>query len=76
MQNSEWTNLFGYSAVSSARAAVFVRGSVAGRDTNLCRLSSTINPFMTKLYMSELKNQFVPRSKHSALVIKTDVIAI
>jgi len=31
---------------------------------------------MTKLYMSELKTQFVPRSKHSALVIKTDVIAI
>ena len=31
-----------------------------------------INPLSTELYVSDLKTQFVPRSKHSASVIKTD----
>ena len=30
-----------------------------------------LNPLSTKLYLSNLKTQFVPRSKHSALVLKT-----
>ena len=31
----------------------------------------SMNPLSTKLYLSDLKIQFVPRSKHSASVIKT-----
>ena len=30
-----------------------------------------INPLSTKLYLSDLKTHFVPRSKHSASVFKT-----
>ena len=35
-----------------------------------------INPLRTKLYLSNLKTQFVPRSKHSASVIKTDKLTL
>ena len=36
------------------------------------KVSYGFNPLRTKLYLSNLKTQFVPRIKHSALVIKTD----
>jgi hypothetical protein len=35
-----------------------------------------INPLRTKLYLSDLKTHFVPRSKHSASVIKTDKLML
>ena len=34
-------------------------------------LRCVINPLSMKLYLSNLKTQFVPRRKHSASVIKT-----
>ena len=34
------------------------------------------NPLRTKLYLSNLKTQFVPRSKQSASVIKTDQLML
>ena len=35
-----------------------------------------INPLRTILYVSNLKTQYVPRSKHSASVIKTDKLML
>ena len=35
-----------------------------------------INPLSTKLYLSDLKTQFVPRRKHSASVLKTDKLML
>jgi hypothetical protein len=35
-----------------------------------------INPLSTKLYLSDLKTHFVPRSKHSASVLKTDKLLL
>jgi hypothetical protein len=35
-------------------------------------LSVIINLLRKKLYLSDLKTQFIPRSKHSGSVIKTD----
>ena len=32
----------------------------------------SIIPLSTKLYLSDLKTQFIPSSKHSASVLKTD----
>jgi hypothetical protein len=37
---------------------------------------NSINPLRTKLYLSDLKTQFVPRSKHSASFIKTDKLIL
>jgi hypothetical protein len=34
------------------------------------------NPLRTKLYLSDLKAQFVPRSKHSVSVIKTSQLTL
>ena len=57
-------------------AAVFILSTFPVHDVELkktrcvsCRL---INPLSTKLYLYNLKTQFVPRSKHSASAIKTD----
>ena len=36
----------------------------------------TVNPLNTKLYLSDLKTQLVPRSKHSASVLKTDKLML
>jgi len=38
--------------------------------------SRHVNPLSKKLYLSDLKTQYVPRSKHSALVIKTDKLIL
>ena len=35
-----------------------------------------VNSLRTKLYLSNLKTQFVPRRKHSASVIKTDKLML
>jgi len=35
-----------------------------------------INPLRTKLYLSDLKAQSVPRSKHPSSVIKTDKLLL
>ena len=35
-----------------------------------------LNPVSTKLCLSDLKTQLVPRSKHSASVIKTDKLML
>ena len=35
-----------------------------------------LNPLITKLYLSDLKTQSVPRSKHSASVIKIDKLML
>ena len=35
-----------------------------------------INPLSTKLYLSDLKTHSVPRSKHSASVLKTDKLML
>ena len=35
-----------------------------------------LNPLSTKLCLSDLKTQFVPRSKHSASVTKTDKLML
>ena len=37
-----------------------------------CLNTYIINPVSTKMYLSDLKNQFVRRRKHSGSVIKTD----
>ena len=34
------------------------------------------NPLSTKLYLSDLKTQIVPRSRHSASVLKTDKLML
>ena len=41
-------------------------------------LTALLNPLSTKLYLSDLKTHFVPRSKQtlSALVIKTDKLML
>ena len=36
------------------------------------KASYRFNPLSTELYLSDLKTQLVPRSKHSASVLKTD----
>ena len=38
--------------------------------------ASETNPLSTKLYLSDLKIQFVPRSKHSASAIETDKLTL
>ena len=44
---------------------------------DLCSFSKVqINPLSTKLYLSDLKTQSVPRSKHSASVLKTDKLML
>jgi hypothetical protein len=43
------------------------------KKTETCRF---INRLTTKLYLSDLKTQSVPRSKHSASVIKTDQLMV
>ena len=40
------------------------------------RKQTYINPISTKVYLSDLKTQSVPRSKHSASVIKTDKLKL
>jgi hypothetical protein len=35
-----------------------------------------VNSLRTKMYLSDLRTQFVPRSKHSASVIKTDKLML
>ena len=40
------------------------------------RKQTYINPISTKVYLSDLKTQSVPRSKHSASVIKTDKLML
>ena len=37
---------------------------------------SIINPLSTKLYLSDLKTQFVPRRKHSDSDLKTDKLML
>ena len=37
---------------------------------------SCLNPLSTKLYLSDLKTHFVPRSKHSASVLKTSQLML
>ena len=39
-------------------------------------LAIVVNPLSTKLYLSNLKIQLVPRIKHSASVIKTDKLML
>ena len=36
-----------------------------------CDTADRIKTLSTKLYLSDLKTQFVPRRKHSTLVLKT-----
>ena len=42
----------------------------------ICLSLATIKPLSTKLYLSDLKTHFVPRSKHSASVLKTDKLML
>ena len=47
-------------------------GLILGQMDPIHILTKYFNPLRTKLCLSNLKTQFVPRRKHSASVIKTD----